>query len=392
MPDNNSRSPVGMKLALIASALLAVAGLLAFWYASKQAQQSAAGRGDGIIVTIQDKVCKPNDITVPAGRTTFTIINKSDRALEWEILDGVMVVEERENIAPGFSQKLSVKLRPGNYDITCGLLSNPRGKLHVTASADSDAEDARPPAMAFLGPQAEYRVYLITQSRKLLSATQALADAIRAGELERARALYAPAHQLYKRIEPAALLFADLDQRINGRAAYFEKREADPGFTGFHRIEHALFAPDQGRLEGLAPLAGQLQADLGQLSERLRGLETPPELLAGSAGRMVRRAADNLPADGGLAYARHEASDLQGTLDGTRKLASLMSPLLAKAKPDLDGKVKQGFADFAAALDPWRHGEGFREAALDDAQRKAMAERLRALADDLDAISPALGL
>ena len=30
-----------------------------------------------------------------------------------------MVVDERENIAPGFSQTLTVKLQPGEFDITC---------------------------------------------------------------------------------------------------------------------------------------------------------------------------------------------------------------------------------------------------------------------------------
>lgn len=42
-----------------------------------------------------------------------------------------MVVEERENIAPGFSQKMTANLQPGEYDMTCGLLTNPKGKLIV---------------------------------------------------------------------------------------------------------------------------------------------------------------------------------------------------------------------------------------------------------------------
>jgi iron uptake system EfeUOB component EfeO/EfeM len=59
--------------------------------------------------------------------------------VEWEILDGVLVVEERENIAPGLSQVINANLLPGDYAITCGLLSNPRGTLHVTPTAESDA-------------------------------------------------------------------------------------------------------------------------------------------------------------------------------------------------------------------------------------------------------------
>ena len=68
---------------------------------------------------------------MPAGKTTFKIKNASTRRLEWEILKGVMVVEERENIVPGFVQSLTATLDPGTYEMTCGLLSNPKGTLTV---------------------------------------------------------------------------------------------------------------------------------------------------------------------------------------------------------------------------------------------------------------------
>ena len=151
-----------MRVAVAASALLVVAGLAAFWYASKEARKAPAkAANNAVTVTIQGNACEPNEITVPAGRTTFTIVNKSNRALEWEILDGVMVVEERENIAPGFSQTMTVKLQPGEFAITCGLLSNPRGKLHVMPSAASQAEAARPSLVNYVGALAEYQVFLV---------------------------------------------------------------------------------------------------------------------------------------------------------------------------------------------------------------------------------------
>src|ERR1700728_3472124 len=90
-----------------------------------------------VAVTITDKGCEPNALSVPAGKTTFKIKNQSKRAVEWEILDGVMVVEERENIVPGFVQPLTADLKAGQYQMTCGLLSNPKGVLTVTAAATS---------------------------------------------------------------------------------------------------------------------------------------------------------------------------------------------------------------------------------------------------------------
>jgi iron uptake system component EfeO len=53
---------------------------------------------------------------------------------------------------------INANLQPGDYAITCGLLSNPRGTLHVTPTAASDAPPKRPSMVAFVGPLSEFRV------------------------------------------------------------------------------------------------------------------------------------------------------------------------------------------------------------------------------------------
>ena len=96
---------------------------------------SAAANADGSVsIAVNDAACEPMALTVPSGQTVFNIQNNSGRKLEWEILQGVMVVDERENIAPGLADKMTVTLLPGEYEMTCGLLTNPRGKLTVTDS------------------------------------------------------------------------------------------------------------------------------------------------------------------------------------------------------------------------------------------------------------------
>ena len=89
-----------------------------------------------VTVTVTDKGCEPNAIAVAPGKIVFKIKNASKRAIEWEILQGYVVVEERENIIPGFVQNLTATLEPGDYGMTCGLLSNPKGTLKVTAQAE----------------------------------------------------------------------------------------------------------------------------------------------------------------------------------------------------------------------------------------------------------------
>nr|WP_314466037.1 iron uptake system protein EfeO [uncultured Novosphingobium sp.] len=388
-----SSSPL-MRAALVGSALLVLLGGVAFWYASNRSGRTPRTTdGHAVTVTIRGKVCDPNDITVPAGKTTFTIVNETQRALEWEILDGVMVIDERENIAPGLRQTMTVKLEPGDYDITCGLLNNPRGKLHVTPSAESDAEAARPSLETYVGPLAEYQVYLLTEAETLDSSAQALVAALKAGQLDKARRLYAPAHQSYVRIEAAAQVFGDLEARLNARADYYEKKTTDPAFHGFRRIEYGLANGSDAR--ALGPVGDKLLADIATLKERLAGIELKPEQLAGFTEKQFRRLSDSLgaaPSASGPATGDDSPADLQGLYESGSKVAELLSPLLVKANPALDKAFNADFAAFDKALAPLRTGDTMRAVKLDPAQRRAMAAILAKIVADFGKTNAALGL
>src|SRR5690349_7144672 len=158
--------------------------------ASLAAAPAIAHAAEPVSVTVTDKGCEPNELSVPSGKTTFSIRNASRRALEWEILKGVQVVAERENIVPGFVQKLSATLDAGDYLMTCGLLSNPKGVLRVAANAG--AKVGRPSPFDLVGPIAEYKVYVIGEVNALVDATRGFTAAVKAGKLEEAQRLYAP--------------------------------------------------------------------------------------------------------------------------------------------------------------------------------------------------------
>ena len=66
---------------------------------------------------------------------------------------------------------------------------------------------------------------------------------------------------------------SDLANRMSPAAAVLAGREADPGFTGFHRIEHGLWT--KATTEGLEPAARVLAASPVGLGRRGRPL--PPE-------------------------------------------------------------------------------------------------------------------
>ncbi|MDQ0995886.1 iron uptake system component EfeO [Phyllobacterium ifriqiyense] len=378
-----------MKLAVAGAAILAVAGAGAFYFASKNMKSGASD--NAVVVTIKDGACDPNAITVPAGRSTFKIINNSDRALEWEILDGVMVLEERENILPGFTQTMQAKLKAGDYEITCGLLSSPRGTLHVTPSAESEAEAARPPLVSFVGALAEFQVFLMSQTNNLVKATTALDAAIQSGDLDQARVLYQKARIPYKQIEPMADLFADLHNAIDPIADYLEKREKDPAFTGFHRIEYALYASNS--LDGLAPVSAKLLADVTALKDRVRGLRIPPEQIAKGAARLMGSIADTKIANGEDHYSQTDLVDFEGNLAGTSRMMALLKPVAIQAAPAVVTDIETRLAEANTTLAALRGADGYPSYdKVTKESRDLLAQKIRALADAIGKLNIAVGL
>ena len=385
--------PRALRWAVAGSVVVMIAAGGLFYYASQMAAAKRQTHHDEIVVTIHGHACEPNALTVPAGRASFRIINRSDRAVEWEILDGVLVLEERENIAPGLSQVINAKLLPGDYAITCGLLSNPRGTLHVTPTAESDAQaQAKPSMVAFIGPLSEFRVYLSSQGNALVKAVTALQQAIDAGDLAQAQALYVPAREAYQRLAAASQRLAELDNAINARADYFEKREQDPSFSGFHRLEYSLF--QQRSLDGLAPLAQRLVNDVSSLKQQLLAQSLPPEQLVSIVVRNLNSLADVRATSG--EEERYSHIDLNGfaaNLDAARKVVDLMRPLLSKSAADLLPTIDTALAAFETQLNGLKvDGQFSRYDSVTADQRKQIADKAKALAAALDGIDPALGL
>ncbi|MDF3607032.1 iron uptake system protein EfeO [Paracoccus sp. DMF-8] len=391
-PDSpETGRPRGMKLAIAGAALLVVAGAATFWFATEQNMRANQGRTSDMVVTVGAKTCDPMDITLPGGKRSFDIVNASDRPIEWEILDGVMVVAERENIAPGFQQVLTVQLQPGEYEITCGLLSNPRGKLTVTPSDEASAAASEVTLRKFLGPLAEYRVYLVMQGNAAIKDAQTLQTAIAAGDLDAARAAWKAAHLPYRRIEPLVSRISDLENAIDPMATYLEGRESDPAFTGYHRIEYGLFHDNS--TDGLQPVADRLVSDLQTLSARMKEMQIDPQLLAALPGDMAAQLAEAFVPHGQNLYAGNDLEDLAASTDGIAKLVGLIRPVLVGVDPALDERLAAELDRIHGDLMALQTAEGFAPyATVTEAQRAELARKFTALQATLTEAQGKIGM
>ncbi|HFK3155802.1 iron uptake system protein EfeO [Citrobacter sedlakii] len=341
-------------------------------------------------VTVTDKRCEPMTLTVNAGKTQFIIRNHSQKALEWEILKGVMVVEERENIAPGFSQKMTANLQPGEYEMTCGLLTNPKGKLVVKGAAS--VEGAQSDALLRLSDAiSEYKAYVTAETAQLVSGTKAFTDAVKAGDMNKAKSLYAPTRQHYERIEPIAELFSDLDGSIDAREDDYEQKAADQKFTGFHRLEKALFSDNSNK--GMAQYADRLYTDVQDLQKRISELAFPPSKVVGGAAALIEEVAATKISGEEERYSRTDLWDFQANVDGAQKIVNLLRPQLQDANAELLAKVDANFKKVDTILAKYRTPDGFETYdKLTGADRNALKGPITALAEDLALLRGVLGL
>ena len=319
-----------------------ILALLALAPFSMPLQAFAAGAP--VVVVVTAKGCEPAELTVPEGEVTFQIVNKSTRALEWEILSGVMVVDERENIAPGFKQRMTTDLKAGEYAVTCGLLSNPQGRLIVTAAAGASGP-VRPSATDLIGPTAEWRFFLISEAEGLVRAAGNLAATLSAGDQAKAAEALARAQSHFYHLRPALA----------------------PG-------DSAL----SGDLAGLAS-AGSGSPDLAARAERLiaaaKAVQARLTSSALTPGTMASGAAPALGEVAGTDQAPHAR---KAAIDGVRKIVDLLAPLLARADGALSDRLKTDFA----ALDRASGG----------ADAEAESAALKTLMADAAKLPPALGL
>ena len=363
--------------------------------ASQAAASAPAGEtprnADGsIFVAVNDHACEPMQITVPSGQTVFQIKNDSTRKLEWEILKGVMVVDERENIAPSLSDKMTVTLLPGEYEMTCGLLTNPRGKLVVTDSGFKDTTDEA--ALEKLAqPLGDYKKYVQGEAKELVSKTEAFVAAVKAGDIDKAKSLFASTRVHYERIEPIAELFNELDPAIDAREDDFKDGPKDANFTGFHRIEHALWVEKD--VKGVQTVADKLLEDVKKLQTEIDELNFPPTKVVGGAAALIEEVAGSKITGEEDRYSHTDLSDFQANVDGAQKIVDLFrTPIAEKNKALLD-KVDANIKQVNEILAKYKTADGFADyGKLTKADRNALQVPINALAEDLSQLRGTLGL
>ncbi|MCW0211987.1 MAG: EfeM/EfeO family lipoprotein [Pseudonocardia sp.] len=373
------------------AAVLLTAGTAALVLAgcTSTAQPAAPAGGDAaggpITVNATDATCEVSSAEAPAGNISFAIRNSGTKVTEFYLYGtGDRIMGEVENIGPGLSRNLIVEVPDGGaYTTACkpGMVGDGiRNAFTVTGTATRSVDTNAKLAEATAG----YKRYVASQVEALVPKTQEFVDAVKAGKVDEAKALFPVSRTYWERIEPVAESFGDLDPKMDGRED--DEREPGVGFTGFHRLEKDLW------VDGLAPdsaaVADQLMVDMKDLQTRVAPLEFTPVQLANGAKELLDEVATGKIEGEEDRYSHTDLWDFKANIDGSQGAIAALRPVIDDKDPQLGPTLDQRFAAVDALLDKYREGDGYKSyLTLTEEDKKSMAAAVDALGEPISQVA-----
>ncbi len=366
------------------AALAGVGALTAVALAAGGTATPAAKSGGAIAVTANDSACEVARTSADAGTITFEVTNDGSRVTEFYLYaEGDRIMGEVENITPGLTRRLIVEVsEAGKYQTACkpGMQGKGiRGEFTVTGEAKKAVDTDQKLADA----TASYQRYVNAQVVALVDKTKEFTTAVKAGDVEKAKALFPVARIYWERIEPVAESFGDIDPKIDGREDVIEEGMA---FTGYHRLEKDLWTtglqPDSGEI------ADQLQSDIEDLAARAKTVELTPLQLANGAKELLDEVATGKITGEEDRYSHTDLWDFRSNVDGSQAAIAALRPVIEERSPALLKTLDDRFAAVDAVLEKHRKGDGFKlYTELTQPDIKEMAEAVDALGEPISQVA-----
>jgi iron uptake system component EfeO len=359
---------------------------------------AASANPRALSVQSTDSECKLSATSAPSGTLTFAVTNGGSKVTEFYLYgeDGKRIIGEVENIGPGITRELVLKVEPGNYITACkpGMAGDGiRAPFSVSDSGEEQQGSSGNDVELVEQASQNYKNYVEDQTDQLVTMTAQFVAAYKAGKDDEARALYPVARVHWERIETVAESFGDLDPKLDLREA-----DLEPGqkWTGWHRLEKDLWPARAKNYEPLSKAervaySDDLVKNTAILHDRVPELSfSVDEIANGSRGLLDEVATGKITGEEEY-WSRTDLWDFQANIEGARVAFEGLRPLLEERDPELDGQIAANFAAVQALLDAEREGEGFKTYdKLKKAEIRELSDAVNALSEPLSKLAAAV--
>ena len=227
----------------------------------------------------------------------------------------------------------------------------------------------------------EYREYAIGEIEEFVKATEAFTTAVKNGDLDKAKELYASSRVHYERAEPIAEVFGDLDPKIDAREG--DVPEAEWG--GYHRIEKGLWVDNT--TTGYEQYAEQLMKDVNLLRAKVDTVEVTPDLLITGAVDLLNEVSTSKVTGEEDRYSHTDLFDFAANVEGADKIFQLLNPALKEKNEDLSKEIQTRFDEVFSLLNKQKIDGGYKiYTDLSEAEVKELSQAIDALAEPLSQI------
>jgi high-affinity iron transporter len=335
---------------------------------------AATGTGTGsssglpvVPVSYDGAVCAPGWSSLRAGTYEFALEDRGQDSTAMTLLNAIddVPVSSTTPVTPGSRSSVRVRLRAGlTYQWRCQTSSQAPG-LSVAikvAHANATTLPATPGPISTAQLEQPLSRY-VTHERELLTRLRAelavLTSRLTAGNVAGAKSAWLTAHLSWLRLgqdDGAYGAFGDLGSRIDGTAAGHVGTTRSPDFTGFHRVELALWHHD---LAEARSQTATLRRRVGSINRNLLATDFPQTTVGLDAWALrcheILEDALRDTLTGEDDYGSHSAlASVGADVGATREMLSVLSGLIAPRAPGLVGRAEAQLNRLDRAIRPVR--------------------------------------
>jgi high-affinity iron transporter len=342
-------------------------------------------------ITVNDVSCAEGWLPPHSGQREIPVTNAGSSVVDVTLLgsNNLLVYGEIEAMAPGTTRTLTAVIPPGRFRLGCTYSENATLYSPIVTVSGAAVHDAHPYQQVTYSQIAplvtEYRAEVSAGLAVLATDTDRLRVLADSGQLDQAKQAWLVAHLDYARLGAAYDTFGNFNDEIDGRPNGLPLGVDDPSWTGFLRLEYALWQNQPAAT--VASVADQLDMYVHQLALAFAEQTTPLNDLSLRTHEILENTLQ-FELTGETDQRSHTGlATAEANVQGTEMILGVIAPLLEKGEPTLLANLRSELHQLAALLNTYQlpGGTWIPVQSLTQAQREQLDG---AIGNYLETVSP----